>query len=132
MLTNGKVVFIAAQWSASGDFGSLSMTVLAIQLPLTALWASTSLEERVRQAQIPDPAKQRPFAMGSRFSKSSEKHLLGKEGNASTIATGSVPSTQPRKGKGVGRDEYRLNSIPMTTTIGSLDVEVKMDERDMV
>ena len=107
------------------------MTVLAIQLPLTALWASTSLEERVRGAQQPNPAKQRPIALGPGHSgDSGEKHLMRKE---VSTALSSPPST-PAKGKasvmdsGYGRGE----SIPMTTTMRSLDVAVKMDERDMV
>ena len=32
----------------------------------------------------------------------------------------------------VEKDKYRLDTLPMMTTMGSLDVEVKMDERDMV
>jgi hypothetical protein len=52
--------------------------------------------------------------MGPGFSRESEKNLVA----------GSVPESLGKR--------KALESIPMTTTVGSLDVEVKMDERDMV
>lgn len=52
--------------------------------------------------------------MGPGFSRESEKNLVA----------GSVLESSKR-GKAV-------ESIPMTTTVGSLDMDVKMDERNMV
>lgn len=124
MLTYAAVIFIAAQWKAGGDFGSLSTTVLVIQLPLTALWASTSLEDRLNLAQ--QPLKQRPIAMPS-FADSNEK---GK--SVSTATSSTAPPYSLKKGSVASSKTPRLDSIPMTTTIGSLDVDVKMLERDMV
>jgi hypothetical protein len=55
--------------------------------------------------------------MGARFA-----NKKGKDGGDSV---GSMPMSSDA-------ESYKLKSIPMTTTIGSLDVDVKMDERDMV
>ena len=72
------VIFVAAQWSVPGDFGSLALTMLAVQLPLTALWASTSLEGRLQAAELrKKQVQQRGIAFGA------------EEGREKSIATDS-------------------------------------------
>jgi hypothetical protein len=124
-------VCFALQWNSKIDLSSLAMTMLAIQLPLTALWASTSLEDRVKVGPKLR-APQHPIAMGS------NKRPNGSGGSGeefekklSTAMSSNAPLS-PMKARTEFASSYMLDNIPATTTIRSLDVDVKMDERDMV
>jgi hypothetical protein len=107
------------------------MTMLAIQLPLTALWASTSLEKRMN-AKPQLQGQKHPIAMGS-GKQSKGDRSSGKEVGKCVCSAAASASPLPFMGASVAASSaYKLEGLPTTTTIGSLDMEVKMHERDMV
>lgn len=111
----------------------MSLTILVIQLPLTALWASTSLEDRTTGALQPQQPK-RFIAVGSGDSNEKRHNLSGKtplcrKEVGTTTTTSSMDSCDQ---KSPTKADYTLHELPATGTFRSIDVDIKMDERDMV
>ncbi|KIW00279.1 uncharacterized protein PV09_08169 [Verruconis gallopava] len=126
------VIFTAAQWNQYVDLGSLSMTMLAIQLPLTALWASTSIEARM-DGEKPERAQKQPSEM-----LGSDRHLIGgqptrklDEDDLSTSTTSSeLPS--PMRNVGTAGTLCTLCEAAGAKNGRNVNLDVKTLERHIV